>query len=225
MTFLTLAPVNSLQAQGPPDRESADLILHNGVIWTVDSKNSIAQAVAIRDSKFIVVGSNEAALKLRGPKTQMIDLQGNFVTPGFNDNHVHFASAAQFLEFNIMAVSTQRDFVARVREVISRLPKGEWIVGGFWGTAYANFEEKIKGSIEVGKLADLAVLSKNLPRVAPRELLKAEVVYTIVNGKVVYPYNLSVVTTVSGAAPNRSNTSNTSNAYFTLPKGADTCTP
>ena len=131
--FLTLVPFKSPQAQRHPDPKLADLVLHNGVIWTVDSKNSTAQAVAIRDGKFMVVGSNEAALKLRGPKTQIIDLQGNFVTPGFNDNHVHFASAAQFLEFNIMAVSTQEEFVARVREVIARLPKGEWIVGGFWG--------------------------------------------------------------------------------------------
>jgi hypothetical protein len=132
-TFLILVSLDSLQAQSSPDPKFADLILHNGVIWTVDSKNSTAQAIAIRDGRFIVVGSNKAALKLRGPQTQIIDLQGKFVTPGFNDNHVHFASAAQFLEFNIMAVSTQEDFVARVREVAARLPKGEWIVGGFWG--------------------------------------------------------------------------------------------
>ena len=85
------------------------------------------------------------ALKLRGPNTQVIDLRGRFVTPGFNDNHVHFASAAQFLEFNIMAVSTQEQFVARVKEVTSRLPKGEWIVGGFWG-AYDQWAAGSAGS-------------------------------------------------------------------------------
>ena len=131
--LLTVSPVARASGQQDSRPQTADLILHNGVIWTVDNKSSIAQAVAIREGKFIVVGSNEAALKLRGPRTQVIDLFGNFVTPGFNDNHVHFASAAQFLEFNIMAVSTQEEFVARVREVIARLPKGEWIVGGFWG--------------------------------------------------------------------------------------------
>ena len=114
-------------------RMNADLILHNSVIWTVDEKNSTAQAVAIKDGKFVVVGSNEEALKLRGPNTRVVDLNGAFVVPGFNDNHVHFASAAQFLEFNIMRVSTQEQFVARVKEVIAQLPKGEWIVGGYWG--------------------------------------------------------------------------------------------
>ncbi len=142
---LTFGPFNSLNAQNTGASELANLILHNGFIWTVDVKGSTAQAVAIRDGKFVVVGSNEAAHKLRGPETQVINLQGAFVTPGFNDNHVHFASAAQFLEFNIMAVSTQEDFVARVREVIARLPKGEWIVGGFWG-AYDQWAAGSAGS-------------------------------------------------------------------------------
>jgi predicted amidohydrolase YtcJ len=55
-----------------------------------------------------------------------------------------------------------------------------------YNTAYANFEEKIKGSIEVGKFADLAVLSKNLLKIAPAQILKTETVYTIVAGKIVY---------------------------------------
>ena len=116
-----------------PAQQSADLILHNGAIYTVDKNNSTVQAVAIKDGKFVAVGSNADAMKLRGPSTRVIDLRGRFVVPGFNDNHVHFASAAQFLEFNIMRASTQDQFVARVKDVISRLPKGEWIVGGYWG--------------------------------------------------------------------------------------------
>ena len=128
---LTLASVGV--SQDRPKAVPADLILHNGIIWTVDGNNTVAQAVAIRDGKFVAVGSNREALRWRGSRTRVIDLRGHFVTPGFNDNHVHFASAAQFLEFNIMAVASQQEFAARVRDVISRLPKGEWILGGFWG--------------------------------------------------------------------------------------------
>jgi hypothetical protein len=145
IALVVLIPLTSARGQTSSAAEAADLILHNGVIWTVDTRNSTAQAVAIKDGKFVVVGSNQAALKRRGPRTEVIDLAGRFVTPGFNDNHVHFASAAQFLEFNIMAVSTQEQFVARVKDVIARLPKGEWIMGGFWG-AYDNWAAGSAGS-------------------------------------------------------------------------------
>ena len=131
--FLLLLSLGLFAGAQQSPSQNADLILHNGVIWTVDEKNPTAEAVAIKDGKFVVVGTNNAALKLRGPATRVIDLNRSFVVPGFNDNHVHFASAAQFLEFNIMRAATQDHFVERVREVISRLPKGEWIVGGFWG--------------------------------------------------------------------------------------------
>ncbi|HET9531153.1 MAG TPA: amidohydrolase family protein, partial [Blastocatellia bacterium] len=118
---------------GQPQNRPADLILHNGFVWTVDSKNSTAEAVAIKDGKIVAVGLSRDLLKLGGPESRLIDLQGRMVVPGFNDNHVHFASAAQFLEFNIMATSTREEFVRRVKEVVSRLPKGEWILGGYWG--------------------------------------------------------------------------------------------
>ena len=131
VSLFAILTLSSFAGRAMP--EPADLILHNGFIWTVDSKNSTAQAVAIRDGRFIAVGSNRGVLKLRGPRTEVIDLAGRFALPGFNDNHVHFQSAAQFLEFNVMAVSTQEEFIRRVKEVIASLPKGEWVVGGFWG--------------------------------------------------------------------------------------------
>lgn len=123
-------PLTSSRAQRPA---SADLILHNGVVWTVDEKNPRAEAVAIKDGKILAVGKNRDILAHRGSQTEVIDLKGQFVLPGFNDNHVHFAQAAAFLEFNIMAVSSQDEFVARVKDAVSKLPKGEWIVGGYWG--------------------------------------------------------------------------------------------
>jgi predicted amidohydrolase YtcJ len=113
--------------------EPADLILRNGVIYTVDPTNTVTESVAVRGGKIVYVGSSKFAMQLRAKHTQVIDLKGQFVIPGFNDNHVHFASAAQFLEFNIMRVSTQAEFVARVKDVVARLDKGEWILGGYWG--------------------------------------------------------------------------------------------
>jgi predicted amidohydrolase YtcJ len=131
---LTLYPSVSVTfgAQEPPP-EPADLILRNGLVYTVDPTNTLTEAVAIRAGKFVFVGSSKEVMRYRGKQTRVIDLKGQFVVPGFNDNHVHFASAAQFLEFNIMRVATQQEFVARVKEVVARLPKGEWILGGYWG--------------------------------------------------------------------------------------------
>jgi predicted amidohydrolase YtcJ len=88
-------------------------------------------------------------------------------------------------------------YAAVTRQTTNGKPDGGWfpderismadaIRAYTYNTAYANFEEKIKGSIEVGKLADLTVLSKNLLRIPPKEILTAEVVYTIVNGRIVY---------------------------------------
>ncbi|MFQ5677602.1 MAG: amidohydrolase, partial [bacterium] len=120
------------------------LILHNADIWTVDEQNPHAEAVAIKDGRFIAVGSNEDVLKLRDENSPTIDVQGAFMMPGFNDNHVHFASAARFLEFNIMKASSQEEFVERVRDVVGTLPKGDWLLGGLWG-AYDAWAEGSAG--------------------------------------------------------------------------------
>jgi predicted amidohydrolase YtcJ len=131
--FLAIPVRLTINAQEMMSPDPADLILKNGQIYTVDSTNTLTEAVAIRGGKFVFVGSNKDVNRYRGKQTRVIDLKGQFVLPGFNDNHVHFSSAAQFLEFNIMRVSTQQEFVSRIREVIARLPKGEWIQGGYWG--------------------------------------------------------------------------------------------
>jgi predicted amidohydrolase YtcJ len=113
--------------------ETADLILHGGSVWTGLEGAPRAQAVALSGETILRVGSDPEVLALRGDHTEVIDLGGAFVVPGFNDNHTHFASAARFLEFNVMSASSQEELVARLREVIERVPAREWITGGLWG--------------------------------------------------------------------------------------------
>lgn len=110
-----------------------ELILHNGTIWAGGERARIVEAVSIENGRFRAVGSNKEILATRGKGTRVIDLKGAFAMPGFSDNHVHFASAAQFHEFNIMNVSSQREFAERVKNVVAVLDKGEWITGGLWG--------------------------------------------------------------------------------------------
>src|SRR5690349_11432832 len=76
---------------GIPDAAAPDLILHNGKIVTVDSSFSIAQAMAIRDGKFVAVGANEAVRRMAGPETKVVDLHGRTVIPGLIDGHLHNA--------------------------------------------------------------------------------------------------------------------------------------
>lgn len=122
----------------------ADLILHNGDFWTADESKPRAQAVAMLDGRIVAVGSDDEVMAHRGDSTRVIDLQGAFALPAFNDNHVHFASAARFLEFNVMRTATQDEFVERVEEVVASLDEGEWILGGYWG-AYDQWAEGSAG--------------------------------------------------------------------------------
>ncbi len=126
------------EARGQSDRP-ADLILHNATVWTVDETRPRAEAIAVRGEKILRVGSNAEVMKLRGRETRVIDLKGAFVVPGFNDNHIHFASAASFFwNIQLMDVHKDDDLVARVREYVKLRP-AEAIRGGGWG-AYEQWE-------------------------------------------------------------------------------------
>lgn len=117
----------------------ADLILHNGFVWTVDDKNPRAEAIAVRENKIIKVGGNSEVLALKGKNTRVIDLKGALALPGFNDNHVHFASAARFFwNIQLMEVHSDKAFAEKVRDYVALRPN-EPIQGGGWG-AYEQWE-------------------------------------------------------------------------------------
>lgn len=151
LAWMVLASAFGLGACGEqPDAattESEDLILHGGTVWTGGPEAAEASAVVVRGGRIAFVGGDEEALAWRSDATRVVDLDGAFLLPGFSDNHVHFASAARFLEFNIMKAATQDDLEGAVRDVISRLEPGEWIVGGLWG-AYDQWAEDSAGDME-----------------------------------------------------------------------------
>ncbi|HJZ71278.1 MAG TPA: amidohydrolase [Vicinamibacterales bacterium] len=84
---MAVAALGAVQPGAPP----ADTILVNGHVITVDSRFSIAQAVAIRGGRFTAVGSDAEIRKHAGPGTQTIDLHGETVIPGLADDHLHDA--------------------------------------------------------------------------------------------------------------------------------------
>lgn len=109
---------------------SADLILHNGKILTVDKDFSIRQAVAVKGGKILDVGGSAAVLKSqRGPGTQVIDLQGRTVLPGLIDAHVHvlWAGLSEFRD-SLPALDSFAAVRKYIREQAAKTPPGEWIV-------------------------------------------------------------------------------------------------
>src|SRR5258705_14016143 len=73
----------------PQPAPTADLILHRGLFTTLARAPPTATAVAVRDGRFLAVGTDKEVMALAGPKTKVIDLKGRRVLPGLIDNHLH----------------------------------------------------------------------------------------------------------------------------------------
>jgi predicted amidohydrolase YtcJ len=114
----------------------ADLIIHNAQIITVDENFSIAEAVAIRDGKFIAVGSNDEILTTASKNTRIVDLQGMTMLPGFNDTHSHLVQMGLNLPatIDISAVESIADIQKVIAARVQQSDAGAWIFseGGWW---------------------------------------------------------------------------------------------
>jgi len=107
----------------------ADTILFNGKIVTVDENFTIAQAVAINGERIETIGSDSEVLRLSGPNTSKIDLQGKTVLPGLIDAHLHPLDAAvSELHEEIPDVHTLRELLECIKKQTEEREKGEWII-------------------------------------------------------------------------------------------------
>lgn len=112
-----------------------DLILHRGLITTLDRANPTASAVAIKDGRFTRVGRDEDILPLAGGNTRVIDLLGKRVLPGLIDNHLHIIRGG--LNFNLElrwdGVRSLADAMGMLRRQVAVTPAPQWVrvVGGF----------------------------------------------------------------------------------------------
>jgi predicted amidohydrolase YtcJ len=111
----------------------ADLILVNGKIWTVNPAQPEAEAAACRDGRILAVGTSAEIRKYAGASTQIIDLKGRRMTPGFNDSHVHFHDGGRGLAgVQLRDARTPEEFRDRIKAFAARIPKGRWITEGNW---------------------------------------------------------------------------------------------
>ncbi|MBA3633268.1 MAG: amidohydrolase [Acidobacteria bacterium] len=122
-------------------KSPADLVLLNGKVFTGDSSNPAAEAIAIRDERILAVGSNDEIKKLANAKTRSIDLQGRIVTPGFNDAHFHFMPQPVGFQLKFTDLEPSwAEVVEAIKKAIKETPKGSWIFGAIGYRALADAE-------------------------------------------------------------------------------------
>lgn len=137
---------------------TADTILINGKIATVDDRFTMAQALAIKDRRVIATGSNDAVRKHAGASTKVIDLKGRTVIPGLIDNHSHWIRAAEHDELRFDGVTTRAQAVKMLAERLATKKPGEWVVVlGGWS------EEQFTDEVRGFPLAELDAMAPNNP--------------------------------------------------------------
>ena len=113
------------------DKEIADKIYFNSKIWTGDSANAWADAIAIKENKIIYVGKDYQSFK--GSNTEMIDLNSKLMLPGFIDNHTHFLSGGYTLSgVDLHKAKTKQEFISILKEFCQKFNDDRWILGGNW---------------------------------------------------------------------------------------------
>ena len=119
------------------DPRMADLVVRNAKVHTVEPSAPSAQAFAVRDGRFIAVGSNDLASGLVGPRTEVIDAGGLTIVPGFIDCHLHADGETLLYEvlvgnpFDVEFV-TIASIVAKLKERAAKTPTGQWVEGYFY---------------------------------------------------------------------------------------------
>ncbi len=122
--FFTL----SCQQQTP-----ANLVIHNGTIYTVNEAQPQAEAVAVVDGKIKFVGSNAEAEKWIDEETEVLDLAGKAMTPGLIEGHAHFLGVGQNkMNLDLLAVRSFEEIASQVAKAAKETPPGEWITGRGW---------------------------------------------------------------------------------------------
>jgi predicted amidohydrolase YtcJ len=115
--------------------QTADTVLFNGKVVTVDKDFSVREAIAIANGHVLATGASAAMKKLAADNARMIDLGGRTVIPGLTDGHIHGVRAAATFgtEVNWIGVPTLKDALEKIRQATKAQPPGSWIVvAGGW---------------------------------------------------------------------------------------------
>jgi predicted amidohydrolase YtcJ len=112
---------------------TADLLFVNGAVYTVDAARSWASAVAVKDGRIVAVGTDDGVRSWAGPHTEVVNLAGRMVLPGFQDAHIHPpASGLEMLRCNLSDLFTMQDYERVIADYAAANPDAPWILGGGW---------------------------------------------------------------------------------------------
>ena len=119
---------------------TADLVLQNGTIYTVDTTRSWAEALAIRGGKIEFVGSDNDVKSFVGSNTRVVDLKHRMVMPGINDVHVHplLGGRAELYECHFLPTLSLDEILTVIRAEARKAKADAWIVGGSWGSNFTD---------------------------------------------------------------------------------------
>lgn len=133
-----------------------DLIITNGKIHTMDSCKEIVEAVAVKNGKIIKIGKNNEVLSLKTENTEVIDLGGKVMVPGFNDSHMHllnFANSLKMVELN--NCTSIDDILQKTKTFIEEkaIEKGKWVLGKGWNHDYFQSEKRFPTRYDLDKIS------------------------------------------------------------------------
>jgi len=133
LALFSIVSISLNRAEAKVAPEPADSVFINGNIYTVNEKQPHAEAVAVRDSRIVYVGSNQGVAAYRGPKTITIDLHGATVVPGLTDSHYHLMGVGEReVTLNLEGTTSLEDFLSKVKARVDKTESGKWVTGRGW---------------------------------------------------------------------------------------------
>ncbi len=155
-------PLGSTGAPASPEQNIADIVLYNGHVQTMVSESDVASAVAIAGNKIVYVGDDSGIDAFVGDNTQVIDLDGKFVSPGFMDGHIHAPGNwfNSLFQIDLTGLTTNEEYLEATRSFVEAHPDEEGYIGA---TFMLNAYQLPDGSNPGPKKEDLDAICPDKP--------------------------------------------------------------
>ena len=133
LRFILLLSIVGFFGSCGNDKQTADMVILGGTIYTVNDKQPTVEAVVVKNGKIEFAGNEKEAREWIGDSTQVVDLKGKTMTPGFIEGHGHLMGVGfNELDLDFMNTSSFEEVVEKVRVAASNAKPGQWILGRGW---------------------------------------------------------------------------------------------